>query len=116
MQAYYFFMNSNRLQLLQEFYNEEPHDPFNVYALAMEYINNDVEQAKFYLDELLAKHPDYLPTYYHAAALYAEMGQKERVKSLYERGILLSLQQQQTRTYQELQRAFRAFQDEEDEE
>ena len=116
MQAYYFFMNINRLQLLQEFYKEDPQDPFNVYALAMEYINNNAERAQFYLDELLTNHPDYLPTYYHAAALYAEIGQKERVQALYERGMLLSLQQQQTRTYQELQRAFRAFQDEEDEE
>lgn len=105
-------MNNNRLDLLLQFYEEDPSDPFNAYALAMEYQNNDVQKAAEYFKLLLDKQPDYLPTYYHAAALFAEMDNAEYAEKLYQKGIQLALNQQNTKTYQELQRAYRAFQDE----
>lgn len=64
-------MDNNRLELLLQFYEEDSQDPFNAYALAMEYLNKDTAKAKVYFDTLLDEHPSYLPTYYHAAALYA---------------------------------------------
>jgi hypothetical protein len=107
-------MNNNRLELLLQFYTEDPADPFNGYALAMEYQHKDTAKAKYYLDELLEKHPEYLPTYYHAAALYAAMENHGRAEELYQKGMQLALQQQNTKTYQELQRAHRQFLDEQE--
>ncbi|GAB4031496.1 tetratricopeptide repeat protein [Spirosoma jeollabukense] len=108
-------MNTERIQQLIQFVQEEPGEPFNVYALAMEYLNSQPEQARIYFDQLLTEYPDYLPTYYHAAALYAELDQRDRAADLYEKGIKLALAQNNQKTLLELQRAQQAFEDDEDE-
>lgn len=104
-------MNHNRIQLLRQYIEEEPGDPFNVYALAMEYLDDEPEQACLLFRQLLAEHPDYLATYYHAAALYAGNGDRDRAAQLYEQGIDLARRQGNARTLLELQRAERAFTD-----
>ena len=104
-------MNNDRIQQLIRFVQEEPGDPFNVYALAMEFINGQPEQARPYLDQLLTNHPDYLPTYYHAAALYAGMNQRDRAAALYEKGIELARVQSNPKIRLELQRAQQAFEE-----
>ncbi|MCP1382308.1 tetratricopeptide repeat protein [Runella salmonicolor] len=105
-------MNNNRLAFLLQFFEEDSNDPFNAYALAMEYQQTDVTKAAEYFQLLLEQHPDYLPTYYHAAALFAELEQLDLAEQLYQKGMQLALSQQNTKTYQELQRAYRGFQDE----
>jgi tetratricopeptide (TPR) repeat protein len=105
-------MNSNRLILLHEFYDEDPSDPFNVYALALEYLNIDDDKARFYFDQLLTKHPNYLPTYYHAAAFFVATEQIDRAEFVYQTGMKLAQHQQNIKTLQELQRAYQMFLDE----
>ncbi|WP_461133120.1 tetratricopeptide repeat protein [Spirosoma lituiforme] len=107
-------MNNERIQQLIRFVQEEPNEPFNLYALAMEYISSQPAQARLYFDQLLAEHPDYLPTYYHAAALYAERDERERAAELYDKGIRLAKAQQNQKTFLELERAQQAFEDDED--
>lgn len=104
-------MNNDRIQQLIRFVQEEPGDPFNVYALAMEFVNGQPEQARPYFDQLLTDHPDYLPTYYHAAALYADLDERGRAGELYAKGIELARAQNNQRTLLELQRAQQAFED-----
>ncbi len=104
-------MNHNRIQLLRQFIQEEPGDPFNVYALAMEFLDGDPAQARTLFDQLLMEHPDYLATYYHAAALYADAAERDRAAQLYEQGIDLARRQGNDKTLLELQRAKRAFED-----
>jgi tetratricopeptide (TPR) repeat protein len=101
----------NRLLLLQQFYDEDPNDPFNAYALAMEYLSTQPEVSQRYFDQLLTSHPEYLPTYYHAAALLAETEQRQEAEDLYKKGMELALKQQNTKTYQELKRALQALED-----
>lgn len=108
-------MNNQRIQQLIRFVQEEPNEPFNVYALAMEYITDEPAQARLYFDDLLTRFPDYLPTYYHVAALYAELGSSDRAAALYEKGIELARTQQNQKTLLELQRAQQALEDDEDE-
>ena len=105
-------MNNDRIQQLIRFVQEEPHDPFNVYALAMEYLAGQPDKARTYLDQLLTEHPDYLATYYHAAALHAERGDTVRAGELYDKGMALAKAQNKERTLLELQRAKRAMEDE----
>lgn len=107
-------MNENRIQLLLDFIKEQPDDPFNVYALAMEYRDNQPVQALFYLEQLLQQHPTYLASYYHAAALYAETGDRAKAEAVYQRGIELARSQKNDKALQELSRAYRSFQDDED--
>lgn len=108
-------MNNQRIQQLIRFVQEEPDEPFNVYALAIEYMTDEPAQARVYFDELLTRFPDYLPTYYHAAALQAESGDRDRATALYDKGIELARTQQNQKTLLELLRAQRAFEDDEDE-
>lgn len=102
-------MNNDRVQQLIRFVQEEPGDPFNVYALAMEFIAEQPQQARTYFDQLLSEHPDYLPTYYHAADLYAQADERDRAAELYEKGIALARAQNNPKTLLELQRAQQAF-------
>ncbi len=104
-------MNNDRIQQLIRFVQEEPHDPFNVYALAMEYMTNQPERARAYFDQLLTEHPAYLATYYHAAVLYAEQGNTDRATELYEQGMALAKAQNNQKTLLELQRAKQAMED-----
>lgn len=107
-------MNNERIQQLIRFVQEEPNEPFNIYALAMEYVGSQPAQARRYFDQLLTEHPDYLPTYYHAAALYAELDERERAAELYDKGIVLARAQQNQKTVLELERAQQAFEDDDD--
>lgn len=108
-------MNNERIQQLIRFVQDEPNEPFNIYALAMEFLKGQPEEAKIYFDQLLTNHPDYLPTYYHAAALYTELDERDKAAELYKKGIVLARAQKNQKTLEELQRAQQAFEDDEDE-
>ncbi|WP_394996093.1 tetratricopeptide repeat protein [Emticicia sp.] len=105
-------MQAERLKILLEYLADEPNEPFNIYAIAMEFINKDNEKAKFYLEKLLESHPEYIPTYYHAAALYFELNEFEKAKQTYIIGIEKAHLKQNLKAYDELKRAFRMFLDE----
>jgi lipoprotein NlpI len=105
-------MNNTLLQNLLTFYHDEPDDPFNVYALALEYLKHDTAKATAFFNILLEKHPDYLPTYYHAGSLFAEQENVEKAKEVYMNGMALALNQKNIKTHQELQRAYNSFLDE----
>ena len=107
-------MNDTRIQLLLQFIEEQPEDPFNVYALAMEYRDGQPAQALLYYQQLLDQHPAYLPTYYHAAALYAEQENRPAAEETYQQGIELARAQKNEKAIQELSRAYRAFQDDDE--
>jgi len=84
---------NERLQQLLGFLEKEPNDPFLLYAIATEYRNHDTEKAKVYFEQLLHEHDQYLPTYYHAAHLFFDLGEDERAKEIYEQGIALAEKQ-----------------------
>lgn len=99
-------MQEQRIVQLQQMLQENPQDPFLLYALALEYRKQDLEQANLYFSKLLQQHPAYLPTYYHAAALYTELGQPQEAKNTYEKGIALAQQQNDAHTLRELRNAY----------
>lgn len=106
--------NLERITLLKEFASEEPSNPFNWYALAIEYRNNDAEQALPLFDKLLKEFPQYLPTYYTAAVFYAELDMIAAAQVVFEKGIELARQQNEAKALQELQNAYQNFQFEND--
>ena len=105
-------MENSLLQNLITFYEEDPSDPFNIYALALEYLKSDSDEAEKYFDKLLVEHPDYLATYYPAAAFFADLEKVEKAEIIYQKGIDLALLNNNTKTHQELLRAYRSFLDE----
>lgn len=99
-------------QLLQ-FYSEEPTDPFNIYALAIEYQKTDIPKAQFYFEELLKNYPEYTATYYHAAALYLQINKPELAREVFLKGLEITEKLNKNHANGELKRAYRSFLDEE---
>lgn len=56
--------DSNRLEQICALLRDDPNDPFLLYALAMEHLSlGDDAVAAETFRSLMAKHPDYVPTY-----------------------------------------------------
>ncbi|MBA9077810.1 MULTISPECIES: hypothetical protein [Rufibacter] len=100
---------NSRLTQLLAFYQEDPTDPFTLYAIATEYRATQVEKARFFYEKLLAEHPDYVGTYYHAASLYVQLDEPELAKQAYQKGMQVSRQQGQQHAFAELQQAYNKF-------
>lgn len=96
-------MNQDRIQLLEQFLQEDPTDPFNLYALGLEYQTENPEQAKFYFDELLKNHEFYVPVYYHAGMLYSELGETDKAIEILKKGVTVSSAQKDFKAQRELQ-------------
>ena len=73
--------------MLEQFIADDPNDPFNHYALALELMKSDKNQAKKIFDKLMSSHPEYVPSYYQAALLYLELALNEDVTKIIEQGI-----------------------------
>jgi tetratricopeptide (TPR) repeat protein len=99
-------MSEQRIEQLQIMLAESPNDPFLLYALALEFRKSALPQSLAFFDTLLREHPSYLPTYYHAAGLLAEIGQSARAKEVYQQGIALARRQNDAHTLRELQNAY----------
>jgi tetratricopeptide (TPR) repeat protein len=106
-------VNNSRIEILQQYLADEPNDPFNLYALAVEYLPSEPLKAKEYFEQLLAKHPDYLGTYYHAGKLFYSLGETAKGKKTLEEGIALAFAQQKTKALNELRSALNEILDEE---
>lgn len=106
--------HADRIKELLQYIEEEPNDPFNIYALALEYQNQDKEKASFYFNKLLEEHKSYLPTYYHAAILFAALNQPEKAEKTFLDGIALANTQNDSHAKKELQNAYFNFQVDED--
>ncbi len=99
-------MATDRIKQLEKFHEEDPLDPFNSYALALEYLNSDPGKSKLLFEALLRDHKEYLATYYHAARLFQEIGEKEKAIRTYEDGISLARIKGDRKALRELQSAY----------
>ncbi len=106
-------MNNSRIAILKQYVVEEPDEPFNLYALASEYLAEEPETALQYLQELLFKHPRYLGTYYQIGKLYQSFDRTEEAKDAFHRGISLALELRNAKILQELRTALNEILDEE---
>lgn len=100
--------------MLKQFIQEEPSNPFNKYALAMEYYDTQPTDSLSLLNSLLNDHPDYLPTYFKAAHLLWENGQWSKADEVFQKGIQLADKQQDRKALQELKSAYQNFQFDQD--
>lgn len=99
-------MPTQRIKQLQQFYDEDPADPFNAYALALEYLNHDHEKSRELFDKLLVNHKEYLPTYYHAAKFFQERGETKKATEIYESGMALAKTLNDQKSLRELRSAY----------
>lgn len=98
-------MKNTRLQQMLQFLKDDPNDPFNLYAVANEYRKDDPEKSLQLMNKLLIDFPDYLPTYYHAAALDIQLNQGSQAESILQKGIALAKIQGDNLALRELQNA-----------
>lgn len=103
------FMPTDRIRQLENFFEEDPRDPFNAYALALEYLKFDATKSRLLFETLLRDHPHYLPTYYHAAKFFVESGEKEKAIRIFEDGIRLAKELNDIKARRELQSAYDEF-------
>lgn len=106
--------NLNRLQALKNFCAEEPENPFNWYALALEYQSIDPAQTENLYNQLLKDHKSYLPTYFPAAHFFAERNNLEKAQQIFENGIELAKTLNEQKAEKELSSAFEMFKFEND--
>jgi Tfp pilus assembly protein PilF len=81
-------VTSNRLDILKSFLHEDPNDPFNHYALALEYVTRqqfDEAIAKF--GEVIAMDPRYVAAYHQLGLLYVHLGRNDAALKTLEQGI-----------------------------
>jgi tetratricopeptide (TPR) repeat protein len=98
-----------RISQLLEFLKEDPHDPFTKYALATEFLSTDKHKSLSYFEDLLDNHPEYIGTYYHAANLLNELGETDKAKEVYEKGIAEAEKQKNAHALRELKTAYQNF-------
>ncbi|AIZ63683.1 hypothetical protein PK28_08235 [Hymenobacter sp. DG25B] len=96
---------SSRLQQLLAFYQDDPNDPFTIYALATEYRPTDPQKALGFYQKLLDEHPDYVGTYYHAGKLLEQLEKPEEAEKVYRLGLQVSRRAGQLHAASELQGA-----------
>ena len=100
-------MSTTRLSKLLDFLENDPNDPFILYALATEYnIQNDKEKAYSFYLQLTDKHPDYVGTYYHLGKLYEKDNQKEQAIDTYQKGMQVARNKRDMHAFSELQGAY----------
>ncbi len=95
----------DRIQQLEEFLREDPGDPFNTYALALEYMKSDPGKASKLFEGLVEQRPDYLPTYYPFAQLLTEK-QDGRAEAIFKQGIETARRLNEAKALKELSSAY----------
>lgn len=93
---------SLRIEQLNQFIKDDPEDPFNHYALALEYCKSDEKRALEIFENVVKNHEQYLPVYYQLASLYTSMGQKEKAIQTFNDGIAIARGQGDLKTLREL--------------
>ncbi|HWZ45648.1 MAG TPA: tetratricopeptide repeat protein [Candidatus Saccharimonadales bacterium] len=78
----------SRLEMLTQFLEQNPNDPFTRYGLAMEYANlGQTETALQQFNKLLELHPDYTNGYFMAAQTLAKAERSEEAQAMLRKGL-----------------------------
>lgn len=95
-------MNLERIKQLEKFIVEQPDDPFNRYALALEWADEDPALAARILMKLIGDCPQYVPSYYQAALALLELNRMEEAKIVLQKGIEAARQRNDQKAASEL--------------
>jgi tetratricopeptide (TPR) repeat protein len=102
---------ADRIKQLEEFIADDPNDPFNYYALALEYAKVADPRALDTFSYIITHHTDYLPAYYQLAKLYAERGRKDDAIRAFEEGSHIAVRQNDLKTLHELRAGLEELQE-----
>jgi len=92
-----------RKDTLDQMAQEDPNDPFLLYAQALEEAKDgNINTAIEILEGLKEDHSEYLATYYQLGKLYEEIADLDAATKVYRKGIKLAKAQNQQKTASEL--------------
>jgi hypothetical protein len=94
-----------RIKVLEQFLRDDPDDPFNTYALALEYLKSEPEKASELFESLVRDKPEYIPTYYPYAQLLSET-QDNRAEEIFKKGIETARRLNDGKAFKELSSAY----------
>jgi hypothetical protein len=98
-------MNEDRIRNLEQWIIEDPNEPFNKYALALELSALNPGRSSILFDELLLNHIDYLPAYYTGGVFFLNQELTDKAMRIFESGIQLAENQNNRKALKELQTA-----------
>ncbi len=103
----------DRIAKLKEYLKTSGADSFLQHALALEYvkIGNDGDAKKLF-DEILKREPTYLGSYYHLGKLLERLGDVKNAIHVYQRGMEVAKEANDSHSYNELQAAYEDAEDE----
>jgi tetratricopeptide (TPR) repeat protein len=82
------FTSMSRIVELEKMLDENPDDPFLIFALAKEYEKSEgTLQALLMYEHLVTNYPTYIATYYHYAKVLQKAGNKSEALLLLQKGI-----------------------------
>lgn len=94
----------NRREIILNEIQEDPQNPFNYYLLAVEERSlGNYNTSIVLLRDLLAKYPDYHPSYYTLAEMLYDLEQTEEATLIAEKGIKKAKDLQLTKVLHELE-------------
>ncbi len=100
---------NDRVRQLEAFAKEDPTDPFNLYALALEYLKMEPARALVLFEQLVVDHPRYLPTYYPFAHLLIDLQEYARAEQIFAAGVEVARHAQDAKAMRELNNAWSDF-------
>lgn len=80
-------MSNQRIEKLQRLAAQKPNDPFLLYALALEYRKEALEEdAERYFQKLIDEHPDYVPVHFQFGQFLVDLGREEEARAVLRNG------------------------------
>ena len=98
--------------MLESFVEEDPSDPFNYYALAMELRHKDKAKSIQLLHQIIIDFPDYLPSYFQLASFYLDDDMRTEAAELIKKAIQLAINQKNQKTLAELRQLLSSLENE----
>ena len=96
----------DRIATFRNFISKSPTDPFPRYGLAMELKGaGDLAGAWAVFEEMIAKFPDYVPTYLMAGGILTALGRKDDAADVYRKGIEVATRRGDQHARRELEAA-----------
>lgn len=104
---------ADRIARLKQFLEEDPNDPFLLFALGQEYqaAGNSTEALRMY-NRLLAEFPEYIGVYYHLGKLHEAEQRHTLAAEIYTRGVEMARAQGDHHALGELRSALDAISEE----
>jgi Tfp pilus assembly protein PilF len=96
----------DRIAKLQEFLALDPGDLFSAHALALEWVKaGEDATAKDIFEDILARDPSYVGSYYHLGRLLERTGRMEEARQVYGAGLEVALSKKEQLAANELRSA-----------